>query len=445
MNKFLSLLALLLISTPAFATVTEINNGSMPGEEYHYITYNLTTEVYDNLLNLKVGSPPTLTLLSAQTYLSGNATALGSRLGSLEMTAANLKSAAFLDVPSSGDATTGQVVKGNDSRLTDARTPLNHSHVATDISDSTMVGRSVLTASSSAGARSAIGAGTSSFSGSYTDLTSLPSIYTQAQIDTALAEKVDVISGKGLSTNDYTTVEQAKLAAITGTNTGDQDLSGLVAKTTTVNSKALSSNVTLTASDVGAAAASHTHAAADIVSGTFADARVAQSNVTQHQAALSIATSQVTGTKTNTFISDFTTAARAAFTAGTNVTISSGVISVTIPTSAGTVANNSRTLNSCFRISTANDVDFHYGVDITAALVLGGGTATITSYTDSGCTTGGVALRDGTVSGVIAGGTTTVNLDGTLLAGKYAKITTTSAGVGATVAIRAVQQEYTHP
>jgi len=41
---------------------------------------------------------------------------------------------------------------------------------------------------------------------------------------------------------------------------------------------------------------SHTHDTADIVSGTFVDARIAQSNVTQHQAALSIAGSQLTGT-----------------------------------------------------------------------------------------------------------------------------------------------------
>lgn len=37
----------------------------------------------------------------------------------------------------------------------------------------------------------------------------------------------------------------------------------------------------------------HGHAAADVTSGTFADARIAQSNVTQHQAALSLATSQI--------------------------------------------------------------------------------------------------------------------------------------------------------
>ena len=43
----------------------------------------------------------------------------------------------------------------------------------------------------------------------------------------ALTNKVDKETGKGLSTNDYTTTEKNKLAAITGTNTGDQDISGL--------------------------------------------------------------------------------------------------------------------------------------------------------------------------------------------------------------------------
>jgi hypothetical protein len=43
---------------------------------------------------------------------------------------------------------------------------------------------------------------------------------------TELDKKVDKVDGKGLSTNDYTTTEKTKLASITGTNTGDQDLSG---------------------------------------------------------------------------------------------------------------------------------------------------------------------------------------------------------------------------
>jgi len=48
-----------------------------------------------------------------------------------------------------------------------------------------------------------------------------------------------------------------------------------------------------TLAEAGVAAASHTHAASAITSGTFADARIAQSNVTQHQAALSITESQI--------------------------------------------------------------------------------------------------------------------------------------------------------
>jgi hypothetical protein len=46
---------------------------------------------------------------------------------------------------------------------------------------------------------------------------------------------------------------------------------------------------TLPSGNIGA----HTHATSDITSGTFADARIAQSNVTQHQSALSITSSQI--------------------------------------------------------------------------------------------------------------------------------------------------------
>ena len=47
-----------------------------------------------------------------------------------------------------------------------------------------------------------------------------------SDVTTSLASKVDKVTGKELSTNDYTTAEKTKLGAISGTNTGDQDLSG---------------------------------------------------------------------------------------------------------------------------------------------------------------------------------------------------------------------------
>jgi hypothetical protein len=48
-----------------------------------------------------------------------------------------------------------------------------------------------------------------------------------------------------------------------------------------------------TAAEAGLAAASHSHAASDITSGTFDNARISQSSVTQHQAALTITESQI--------------------------------------------------------------------------------------------------------------------------------------------------------
>lgn len=48
-----------------------------------------------------------------------------------------------------------------------------------------------------------------------------------------------------------------------------------------------------TLAEAGIAAAAHAHAASDVNSGTFADARIAESNVTQHEGALSITESQI--------------------------------------------------------------------------------------------------------------------------------------------------------
>ncbi len=72
-----------------------------------------------------------------------------------------------------------------------------------------------------------------------------------ADVNNALDLKVDKVSGKALSTNDYTTAEKTKLAAITGTNTGDQDLSALAVAADVNSALALKAN----AADVNAALA----------------------------------------------------------------------------------------------------------------------------------------------------------------------------------------------
>jgi len=58
-----------------------------------------------------------------------------SDLGSAATARANLGlgSAAVLNAPAAGNAAAGELVKGNDSRLSDARTPTAHQHSATDI------------------------------------------------------------------------------------------------------------------------------------------------------------------------------------------------------------------------------------------------------------------------------------------------------------------------
>ncbi len=93
---------------------------------------------------------------------------------------AALGTAAALNVPATGDAAAGEVVKGTDSRLSDARTPTAHNQSASTISDSTATGRAVLTALDAAAARTAIGAGTSSFDGAYASLSGKPTLGTAA-------------------------------------------------------------------------------------------------------------------------------------------------------------------------------------------------------------------------------------------------------------------------
>jgi hypothetical protein len=65
-----------------------------------------------------------------------------------------------IDVATAGDATASQVVKGNDTRLTDTRTPTAHNQTASTISDSTTAGRALLTAVDAAAQRTSLGLGT---------------------------------------------------------------------------------------------------------------------------------------------------------------------------------------------------------------------------------------------------------------------------------------------
>ena len=61
--------------------------------------------------------------------------------------------------------------------------PDAHSHTSAQIVDASTIGRSILMATDAASARTAIGAGTSSFSGAYADLTGKPTLGSAAALD----------------------------------------------------------------------------------------------------------------------------------------------------------------------------------------------------------------------------------------------------------------------
>lgn len=95
-------------------------------------------------------------------------------------TALNAKAAsshthAISDVTSLQTSLDGKAATGHNHDASYAA--LSHTHASTDISDSTVTGRALITATDAAAGRTAIGAGTSSFDGVYTSLTSIPSTF----------------------------------------------------------------------------------------------------------------------------------------------------------------------------------------------------------------------------------------------------------------------------
>lgn len=119
--------------------------------------------------------------------------------------------------------------------------------------------------------------------------------------------------------------------------------------------------------------------------------------------------------------------------------------------SARTFNYPSRTLNTCYQISSTQDADFHYKVDVTSSLSLTSGatgTVTMTSYTNSGCTTGAQVIADGQsgqsgslVIGLNISQVQSVPLDGTAPANRWVKITTANTSGTPSFSIRSTQSE----
>lgn len=103
---------------------------------------------------------------------------------------------------------------------------------------------------------------------------------------------------------------------------------------------------------------------------------------------------------------------------------------------------SARALNGCFQVSATQDADVNYSVNANILLSLGGGNAALTSYTNSGCTTGAQALFNGAVSNVALGGVASIPLHAIAKGGTWLKITgAVTGGVGSTVSVDSVQAE----
>ena len=178
-----------------------------------------------------------------------------------------------------------------------------------------------------------------------TGVASIADLKTSLGLDTfnsaALDTKVDKVAGKGLSSNDYTTAEKNKLAGITGTNTGDQDLSSY-ATTTQLATKANAADVVTslaTKANVADVAISlDTKANASDVTTSLA----AKANTADVTTSLATKVDKVTGKELST--NDYTTAEKTKLAAitGTNT---GDQVNITGNAGTATKLQTSRTIN----------------------------------------------------------------------------------------------------
>jgi hypothetical protein len=184
-------------------------------------------------------------------------------------------------------------------------------------------------------------------------------VFNNAALDT----KVDKVAGKGLSTNDYTTAEKNKLEAITGTNTGDQDLSGY-ATTTQLAAKANTADVTTSlatkanSADVTTSLATKANSA-DVTTSLATKANAAdvttslatKANASDVTTSLATKVDKVTGKDLST--NDYTTAEKTKLAAitGTNT---GDQVNITGNAGTATILQNARTINGIAFDGSAN-------------------------------------------------------------------------------------------
>ena len=115
--------------TGAYLRAAYFYNGEMPTKVGDYV-YSKSTRCLHKITSITQVGGENVANADFIAFFSGFDGSYSSLSGK-----PTLGTAAALDVPASGDAATTEVVKGDDSRLTDARTPTSHTHTKSEITD----------------------------------------------------------------------------------------------------------------------------------------------------------------------------------------------------------------------------------------------------------------------------------------------------------------------
>jgi hypothetical protein len=184
----------------------------------------------------------------------------------------------------------------------------------------------------------------------YATIAMVNAIDVTSSLTGVLATKVDKVTGKGLSTNDYTTAEKTKLAAVSGTNTGDQDLSGY-ATTAQLATKANSSDVTTSLATKANASDVTTGLATKANSSDVTTSLAAKANASDVTTGLATKVDKVTGKELST--NDYTNAEKTKLAAitGTNT---GDQVNITGNAGTATKLQNARNINGVAFDGSAN-------------------------------------------------------------------------------------------
>jgi hypothetical protein len=208
-------------------TLSGVNTGDQDVSSFATIT-NLALKANTSDMTTSLGLKANVTDLSSGLALKANTadmtTSLGLKANTSDMTTSLGLKANVTDLSS------GLALKANTADMT---TSLGLKANVTDLSSGLALKANTADMTTSLGLKA----------NSSDVTTSLGLKANTTDLTTGLALKVDKVTGKELSTNDYTTAEKNKLTAISGTNTGDQDVSSF-ATTTNLALKANTSDMT---------------------------------------------------------------------------------------------------------------------------------------------------------------------------------------------------------